>query len=265
MKWSEIDSALADLRENLADVGTRIQTAINNGGQIYHANHKPWYTKKIRVVQSRFLILKRRLEKLANFSAIFEKLGAQLRILSDVSNDTSILSKAHSSASSHVKSLRREIRRRQEQEFDIFTTNRGDVSVDRKLCFVMMPFKPEKVFNPVYRAIRRAVKGKQLRCVRSDNVFDTRAVILDIWENVRKSRVCIADVSAPRNPNVFYEVGMAHALPKRVILISRKQEPGDEKFPFDVSHVRCIFYETNASGLRELEQSISRTLRTILQ
>ncbi len=265
MKWSEIDSAFGDLKENLGDVGTRIETAIRHHGQIYHANHRPWYTKKIRVIQRRFLVLKRRLAKLSDFPMVFEKLEAELRILAVATNDTSILSKAYAMATSYVKSLKWKIRRRQQQEFDVFATDRGELSIDRKLCFVMMPFNPEKVFSPVAAVIRKAVKAKGLRYVRSDNVFDTRAVILDIWDNIRKSRVCIADASPPRNANVFYEVGMAHALPKRVILISRKSEPDDEKFPFDVSHVRCIFYEKSASGYRQLEQKISRTLRTVLR
>ncbi len=263
MKWSEIDTAIAGLKKNLEKAGARIETAQRNGQQIGHANHKPWYTKKIHVVQRRFLFLKRRLEKLSGFSARFEKLEAQLGILRNVSNDTAILKAALAEAKSSVRSLRKAILRRQEKDYDAFTAHRGEVLTNRKLCFVMIPFKPE--FNPAYAAIRRAVRSKGLKCVRSKDVFNTRAVILDIWENMRKSIVCIADASPPNNPNVFYEIGMAHALPKRVVLISRELKPPEEKYPFDINYVRCIFYKQTAFGYRELEQAISRTLQTVLR
>ncbi len=263
MKWSEIDSAFQDLRENLGDVGTRIETAIRNHGQIYHANHKPWYTKKIRLVQRRFLFLKRRLDKLSGIPTIFDKLDSQLRILREVSNEAQKLRDAHTQATLQLKSLGAAIRIRREAEFDIFATHRGEVSVDRTLCFVMMPFKPEKVFNPVYAAIRRGVVGRGLKCIRSDKELSAGAVIIKIWEKIRKSIVCIADISPPNNPNVFYEIGMAHSLPKRVILISRRLK-SDEKFPFDVNYAECIFYDQTISGCKRLEQDISRTLRTIL-
>ncbi len=264
MKWSEIDTAFQELKENLEGIGTKIETARRHHGQIRHANFKPQYTSKVRTVQRRFVILKRRLEKLSGFSEIFEKLGAQIVTLSDLSNDVSTLGEASTQADTCLNSLGRKIRKRKEEDFDAFTTHRREVAIDRKLCFVMMPFKPERVFNPVYRAIRRAVRGKKLKCVRSDNVFDTRAVVIDIWERTRKAVACIADTSPPNNPNVFYEIGLAHALPTRVILISRRLKP-DEKYPFDINYARCIFYDQTVSGYRDLERDISRTLRTILR
>jgi len=67
-----------------------------------------------------------------------------------------------------------------------------------------------------------------------------------------------------RNPNVFYELGMGHALPKRTILISRELKK-NEKPVFDVNYVRCIFYKNTTPGLRRLERILVRTLRTALR
>jgi hypothetical protein len=44
-----------------------------------------------------------------------------------------------------------------------------------------------------------------------------------------------------RNANVFYELGLAHALKKPVVLISSNQED----VPFDIRHVRVIYYDVN--------------------
>ncbi len=194
-------------------------------------------------------------------SDFIDQLGTQLRVLADLSNDVSRMHEASTEAVTFLKALGRKIRTRKEEDFDIFTAHRRETSVDRRLCFVMMPFKPEKVFNPVYASIRRAVSGKKLKCVRSDNVFDTRTVIIDIWEKTRKAVVCIADTSPPNNPNVFYEIGLAHALPTRVILISRRLKP-DEKYPFDVNYARCIFYEQTATDTENWSM-ISRELFTL--
>ncbi len=265
IRWSEIDKAFQELKKNLEGIGTKIEIAKKHHRKIWHANFKPQYTTKLRVVQHRFVFLKRRLYKLLGFSQTLDELESQISILANLFNNISNLQDASLRASVLLRSLGLKIRVRQEEEFDIFTAHRRDVAVNRKLCFVIMPFKPSSVFSPVYSAIRRAVRGKGLKCVRSDNVFDTGEVILNIWENIRKSRVCIADVSPPRNPNVFYELGLAHALPKRVILITQNPRSPDEKFPFDVSHVRYIAYNPNTRGYKGLENAISRTLRTVLQ
>jgi hypothetical protein len=249
IRWSEIEEAFQELKENLEGIVTKIETAKKHHGKIWHGNFKPQYTPKLRVVQHRFVVLKRRLDKLAGFSQTLDELDSQISILANIFNDISNLQDASLRASILLKSLGLKIRVRKEEEFDIFTTHRRDVAVDRKLCFVMMPFKPPNVFNPVYTSIRRAVRGKGLKCIRSDNVFDTRAIIIDIWEKTRKAVVCIADTSPPNNPNVFYEIGLAHGLPTRVILISRKLKP-DEKYPFDISYARCIFYDQTVAGYR---------------
>jgi hypothetical protein len=41
-----------------------------------------------------------------------------------------------------------------------------------------------------------------------------------------------------RNPNVFYELGLAHAIGKPAILVAKTEED----IPFDLRHVRVIVY-----------------------
>ena len=61
-----------------------------------------------------------------------------------------------------------------------------------------------------------------------------------------------------RNPNVYYELGYAHARGKQVILIT--QDDGD--FPFDVSGIRHITYSTQ--GLNALASDIEKTALHLL-
>lgn len=260
MDWSDVDRIFADFSSNLLKAGDRIETARRNGDQIYHENHRPWYAKRIKVVQRKFLLLKRRFRRFDSISEILLDFENPLAVLVPLRTDVEEKSKAFARAKELLGSLEAEIERRRQEEFDILP--RESVDVDANLCFVMMPFKPRPFFTSVFRTIRRAAKRAGLRCVRSDELFDTRAVILDIWENIRKSKVCVVDITN-RNPNVFYELGIAHTLPKRTVLISKELAKG-EKPVFDVNYVRCIFYKNTESGLQVLERSIYKTMRKAL-
>lgn len=105
-------------------------------------------------------------------------------------------------------------------------------------CFVMMPFaKPHgsyysKVYEP---AIRKA----GLRPLRADDeIFGTGKIIDQIWSGINNAKVLVAELTS-RNPNVFYELGLAHALKKPVVLVSAN-EPD---VPFDLKHIRVIYYD----------------------
>jgi hypothetical protein len=69
------------------------------------------------------------------------------------------------------------------------------------------------------------------------------------------SRYVIADVSLP-NPNVFYELGIRHAIRAGTILIKDKAIKSNV---FDISHLRYIEYDNTPSGLKELSQNLSRS------
>jgi len=105
-------------------------------------------------------------------------------------------------------------------------------------CFVMMPFaEPHgtyyaKIYDP---AIRKA----GLRPVRADDeIFGTGKIIDQIWAGMNKAKLLVAELTT-RNPNVFYELGLAHALKKPVVLVSAN-EPD---VPFDLKHIRVIYYD----------------------
>jgi len=107
-------------------------------------------------------------------------------------------------------------------------------------CFVMMPFA-----NPIggyYKTIYEpAINKAGLKPVRADDdMFTTGKIIDQICQGIVAARVLVAELSG-RNPNVFYEMGLAHALRKPVVLVSSNQAD----VPFDVKHIRVIFYDMN--------------------
>jgi len=79
----------------------------------------------------------------------------------------------------------------------------------------------------------------------------------DVLEAVSTARYIIADLT-DHNPNVFYEVGICHALGKNVVLITQ-----DSKVPFDLSHIRHIRYEYTPQGMVSFERVLSKTLEVL--
>jgi len=107
-------------------------------------------------------------------------------------------------------------------------------------CFVMMPFADPLggYYASVYEP---AIKKAGLKAVRADaDIYGTGKIIDQIWSGINSAKVLVAELTK-RNPNVLYELGLAHALKKPVVLVSSNEED----VPFDVKHVRVIYYDVN--------------------
>jgi hypothetical protein len=86
-----------------------------------------------------------------------------------------------------------------------------------------------------------AIRKAGLRPIRADaDIFGTGKIMDQIWSGIMAAKVLVAELTS-RNPNVFYELGLAHALQKPVVLISSN---GDD-VPFDLKHIRVIYYDLN--------------------
>jgi hypothetical protein len=105
-------------------------------------------------------------------------------------------------------------------------------------CFVMMPFA--EPIGGYYKAIYEVAIAKAgLKPIRADDeIFATGKIIDQIWSGITAAKVLVAELTG-RNPNVFYELGLAHALSKPVVLVSSNQED----VPFDLQHIRVIYYD----------------------
>lgn len=116
-------------------------------------------------------------------------------------------------------------------------------------CFVMMPFGEwfDRYYQEIYAP---AIKEAGFEPVRGDELFNTGSVVEQIWEQIEKSKLLLADLSG-KNPNVFYELGLAHAAKKPVVFTASLLED----VPFDLRHLRVIIYDIRepewASRLRK--------------
>jgi hypothetical protein len=120
--------------------------------------------------------------------------------------------------------------------------------------FVLMPFAAE--LQPVFDEPLQAVAARlNLSIARADDFFTAGVIIERVWAAIVQSRVLLADCTG-RNPNVFYEIGMAHSIGKPVILITQKPED----VPFDLSHHSYIQYDLTREGIRRFEVKLRITL-----
>lgn len=130
-------------------------------------------------------------------------------------------------------------------------------NIEPTLASAMMPF--DAVFGPVYDAIRQAADNVGLRCRRADDIWEHAAIIQDVVSLVDRSRIVVCDCSG-RNPNVFYEAGIAHTLGREVILITQNEQD----IPFDLRHLRYVRYLNNAEGRAALTVALQARMQTIL-
>lgn len=124
-----------------------------------------------------------------------------------------------------------------------------------KKCFVIMPFRDELVELYIH-CIRPAAEEAGFECSRSDQFIGSSNITKEIINNIIDSDVIIADLSL-KNPNVFYELGIAHSLCNKTIMVSNR----DEEFPFDIKAYRLILYETGLSGGIKLKDELTNILK----
>lgn len=115
--------------------------------------------------------------------------------------------------------------------------SKANVATDAT-CFVMQPFSGhlgayyDSIFKP-------AIEKTGLVAVRADDdIFATGKIMDQVWRGIGRATVLVAELTS-KNPNVFYELGLAHALKKPVVLVSSNE--GD--VPFDLRHIRVILYD----------------------
>ena len=121
--------------------------------------------------------------------------------------------------------------------------------VDPQLISVMMPFN--SAFDNVYSAISDAATEAQFTCKRVDDIWNHSTVIQDVFSLIFQSYIVVCDFSG-KNPNVFYEAGIAHTLGKHVVPITQSEQD----IPFDLQHHRYAKYLNNGEGLEKLKQEL---------
>lgn len=117
-------------------------------------------------------------------------------------------------------------------------------TLPKPFVFVLMPFDPK--FDDIYKfGIKGAANELGAYTERLDEQLFTEGMLDRIFNQISKADVIVADMTG-RNPNVFYEVGYAHALGKIVLLLTQKTED----IPFDLKHRQHTVYGGSINTLK---------------
>lgn len=134
----------------------------------------------------------------------------------------------------------------------------GPFSRNEHLCFVLMPFA-EDLWAVYTDAIVPAASDIGLECQRADEIMRPGGVMAQVWQALVEARVVVADLTG-MNPNVFYELGLAHTIGHDVIMLTQDKQ----WVPFDLQHMRWFKYQPDAHGLKLLLQDLRRAFQEVL-
>lgn len=111
-------------------------------------------------------------------------------------------------------------------------------------AFILMPF--DKAFDDIYKlGIKETATTLGILAERVDEQIFREGILERIYRQIELADLVVADMTG-QNPNVFYEVGYAHAKGKLCILLTQKAED----IPFDLKHHRHIVYDGSIGQLR---------------
>lgn len=126
--------------------------------------------------------------------------------------------------------------------------------------FVIMPFA--EPFDSLYKDVIKPVAEDELgfEILRVDEIQAPGIILDDIQRQILASHAVVAEIST-RNPNVFYELGYAHALGKPAILLVRREDSA--QVPFDLKSYRAIYYDDSIAGKKTVERNLRAHLSAV--
>jgi len=130
------------------------------------------------------------------------------------------------------------------------------VQKDTPKAFVIMPFASELDF--VHKVIENIVKDYDIDCVRADQIAISRPVMDDVKAQIAAADLVIVDFTG-KNPNVYYEAGLADAWNKDWIVLCQS----NEDMTFDVRHIRSIRYSNTMGADIKLAEDLGNALMAL--
>lgn len=133
------------------------------------------------------------------------------------------------------------------------------VERQRGRVFIVMQFSSP--FVELYDVIKKICDEFQLQAHKADETYGPGIVVSDIARDITAAEFVIAEITAP-NPNVYYELGYAHAINKPAILLADRQI---QRTPFDIAPFRIMLYDNSIAGRQTFEDGLRRHIEAILK
>lgn len=123
-----------------------------------------------------------------------------------------------------------------------------------RTAFVLMPFDAE--FSSVYSdLIKPALENAGYEVERADEPLERQNVLRTIVRRIYEAELIVADLTGG-NPNVFYELGIAHGLGRPTVLITQAPDGAPSDVPFDLRSYRIEFYSTRFDEIGKLASAL---------
>ena len=130
--------------------------------------------------------------------------------------------------------------------------------MEKPKAFVLMPFDEE--FDDIYDyLIHDPLSEAGYDVKRADDILNQGNILADIIQSIINSDLIVADLSTT-NPNVYYELGIAHSHRKNVIMLTQNVK----ELPFDLRSYRIIPYSNHFAKMDEARQQIQKLIKDVL-
>lgn len=141
------------------------------------------------------------------------------------------------------------------QFLDSLSIRSQDILIDHNKAFLLAPINER--FSEKVSIVKEACNEIGINCETADEEYISGPILTVIVKNILEANLIIAIIDG-RNPNVFYELGLAHALGKTVVMISN----GDDSIPFDIKSQRMVIVDWSSfSTVDKLRKAIAESMR----
>lgn len=130
-----------------------------------------------------------------------------------------------------------------------FGLSEEDYVLDNDVVFYLSSYS--KDFETTYKICKDVCRQASYYLLRGDEIYTSGDIFSKIIRYIVKASLIIVNIDG-KNPNVFYELGIAHTLGKNVILISRRKDD----IPFDIRQNRIIFYNKEDDLYKSLYEAM---------
>ena len=154
--------------------------------------------------------------------------------------------------------------------------NTRSFTFDNKQVFVIMPYASKTWYRidpitdhlrsetydfdrPFRNLIIPTLNKLGLKCIRADSIFAPQPFMEKIWTQINESALILADVTSG-NPNVLYELGVAHTLGKPIIIVT--QDP--VYVPTDLKAIEFIKYDRDLGNEKLFKESLIKAIQDTL-
>lgn len=122
----------------------------------------------------------------------------------------------------------------------------------RHVVFVITPFGDD--FIALFNELKEHFKEKY-EFINAGDMDNQQSILKDIVVGISSADIIVADLTG-NNPNVFYELGLAHAMNKKVIIITQ----AIDDLPFDIKSYRAFQYSMLFYKMPELKDELQKNL-----